>query len=102
MDAARIAPVFGGLRAKDHKYYFYILARLISNDLAIKCDHKHMRDELGDNTVQMVAAGIDRLVQSGLIFRAPHRKGEYIVNPVFAWKGNQLDYLDLSSFEDHT
>lgn len=102
MDSARIAPLFHGIRSRDFKYYFYIISRLVRNDLAIKCPHKEMRDELGDPSCDTVAQGIVRLVQAGLIFPAPHRRGEYLVNPAYAWKGNRLDYLDLSSFEDHT
>lgn len=102
VDPMRLAPVFAGIRAKDFKYYFYMLAHLVRNDLPVKANHREMRELYNDKSHRVVENAIERLVQSGLIFRAPHRRGEYIVNPVFAWKGNRLDYLDLSSFEDHT
>lgn len=102
IDSERIMRVFNRLRAKDFKYYFYILDKMERNDRAVFVDQKHMRDFLGDNKVQTVAAGIDRLVQQGLLFRPENTRGRYIVNPVYAWKGNRLDYLDLSTFEDHT
>lgn len=102
VDSIRLMRVFNVLRSKDFKYYFYILDKLERNNKAVFIDQRDMRDKLGDNSVQLVSKGIERLIQQGLLFRPENTRGRYIVNPVYAWKGNRLDYLDLSTFEDHT
>lgn len=97
IDSGRIMMCFQNLRAKDHKYYFYILSKLERNDIAIKIDMQELRAFAMDRTRQVCQEGIDRLVVHGLIFRVEHRKGCYLVNPAYAWKGNRFDYLDIDS-----
>lgn len=102
VDSERLMEAFRGLRAGDFKYYFYILGHMERNDKAVHCRPTDMLRFFGEKHRSHISQALIRLIQVGLIFRAPRSAGKYIVNPVFAWKGNRLDYLDLSSFEDHT
>jgi len=102
IDSARLMRVLSGLRVKDFKYYYYIINLLNRNDEPIYANHKEMRDYFKDPYVQTVSSAIDRLVKQGLIQRAPRLRGWYFINPVYAWKGNRLDYLNLDAFEDCT
>lgn len=102
MDSARVMRVFHAIRSKDFKYYFYILAKLERNDKAVFVSFHDMRVVLGDKTVSSVKSGIATLVREGLLIVPENTRGRYIVNPVYAWKGNRLDYLDLSTFDDKT
>lgn len=97
VDSARIMSCFHGLRAKDHKYYFYMLSQLERNDKPITVNMGNMREFTQDRLIEAVWQGLDRLVAQGLLFRVPLRKATFLVNPVYAWKGNRLDYLDTDS-----
>lgn len=100
IDTTRIMTKFDALRAKDFKYYFYLLNLLVRNDEVIRPDQYKMRNDLKDKYVQNVADGIKRLVQQGLIFAPPNTRGSYLINPAYAWKGNRLDYLDKAAFKN--
>jgi hypothetical protein len=102
IDSTRLMVCFEALRAKDHKYYFYILSKLITNDLPIHVNLQEMRKYTKDRTYQMGQHGLNRLVKQGLLFRLENRNSQYIVNPVYAWKGNRLDYLDTAAFDSPT
>lgn len=97
IDSGRIMMCFQNLRAKDHKYYFYVLSKLERNDIPIKIDMQELRAFAMDRTRQVCQEGLDRLIVHGLIFRVEKRKGCYIVNPAYAWKGNRMDYIDTDS-----
>lgn len=97
VDCARLMQCFQVLRSKDFKYYYYILSKLVRNDEAIKIDFKEMREFSKDKLYQSIHQGIGRLITQGLIIRAPHRNACFLVNPLFAWKGNRADYINVSA-----
>jgi len=94
VDAMRVAPVFQNLRAKDFKYYFYVLGLLEANDRPITINMQVMRVLMSDKWLTDVAKGLTRLVAAGLLFKMEGKKQTYIVNPVYAWKGDRLQYFN--------
>lgn len=102
IDSTRIMAVFSTLHTGDAKYYFYMLGLLVRNDIPIVCEAGTMRDHFKIKWREVVSRGIERLLKHGLIFKAPNTRGKYLINPVYAWKGNRLDYLNLEAFEDCT
>jgi len=97
IDSGRIMMCFQSLRAKDHKYYFYVLSKLERNDIPIKIDMQDLKAFAMDRSREVCQQGLERLVVQGLIFRVEHRRACYIVNPAYAWKGNRFDYINTDS-----
>lgn len=94
VDSMRIAAVFQNIRAKDFKYYFHVLGLLESNDRPITVNMREMRLLYSDKWLTDVAKGLHRLVAAGLLFKLEGKKETYIVNPVYAWKGDRLQYIN--------
>lgn len=96
-DPARLMLVFAQLRAKDFKYYFYVLARLERNDKPIRISIADMREQLKEKWKEQVYQALTRLCVVGLLFKVEAKFEQYLVNPAYAWKGNRFDYLDTDS-----
>lgn len=102
LDSMRLAFAISGVKSYDIKYYFYILGIMRTNDVPIVISHAELKAEFKVKYRQEVTNSIERLVQAGLLFTLPREKTTYIVNPVYAWKGNRFNYLNLSALPDHT
>ena len=102
IDSERLERVSGSLYKGDSMYYFYMLGRMVKNNIPVYANHGEMRDHFGVKYRVTVSISVERLIRAGLIFKVEGRRTAYLINPVYAWKGNRLDYLDKSSFEDCT
>ncbi|MCE7039193.1 hypothetical protein [Dyadobacter sp. CY312] len=98
VDSMRLMLCFQDLLSKDFKYYFYVLGMLKANNIPIPVDLSEMRKFTKDKYTSVTFRGLERCVKQGLLFKVPNRTSQYLVNPVFAWKGNRLDYLDPAAF----
>lgn len=98
VDAMRLMLCFHDLLSRDFKYYFYVLGMLKANNIPVPVDLSAMRSFTKDKYTSVTFRGLERLVKQGLLFKVPNRTSLYLVNPVYAWKGNRLDYLDTSAF----
>ncbi len=99
IDSARLMLVFANIRAKDFKYYFYMLSLLERNDKPVKVVINDMRVILKDRLREQTSQGVNRLVAVGLLLRVESKQSLFFINPVYAWRGNRFDYLDLSELE---
>lgn len=102
IDSARLMLTKSPLRIGDYHTYFYILSKLERNDLIINVTAREIYRALSFTSRERAAESLTRLRRAGLIVQMEENTGKYIVNPLFAWKGNRLDYLDLSKFVDDT
>ena len=98
VDALRLSRCFSGLRSKDFKYYFYIVGKLEENELPVFINLREACNYCGDRTASIGTDAINRLIKEGLLFRVPHKRGEYLINPTYAWRGDRMQYLDTESF----
>lgn len=96
-DAARLALLFVYLRAKDFKYYFYIVARMTTNDRPVKVTSNEMRIALKEKYLSAVGAALSRLVTIGLLFKVEGKFEQYLINPAYAWRGNRIDYINTDN-----
>ena len=97
VDTMRLIAALQLVRARDHKYYYYVLAELVTNDIPVRVPMQDLRALFKEKYTDSIYRGYDRLCQAGLLFKQPNRKAAYFVNPAFAWKGNRADYLDIST-----
>lgn len=105
MDIVAIYPIAVRLPETAYKVYLFLLSKLNDNRFAVKARTSEVTQATGIKA-RWVYFGLNRLEQTGLIFRAmssknPQNRSKYsfIINPVFAWVGDQRDYLDLSGID---
>lgn len=97
LDTMRLIAALQHVRARDHKYYYYILTVLVRNDIPIQVPMQELRGLFKEKYTDSIYRGYDRLCQAGLLIKQPNRRSTYFVNPAYAWKGNRADYLDIST-----
>lgn len=106
LDIQALLPIVVRLPETAFRTYMYLLSLLNDNRYIIRAKRADIRENIGNPQMRWIAFALHRLEQVGLIFRAKSRKNpnaksqySFIINPVFAWVGDQRDYLDLSGID---
>lgn len=106
IDIVALFPIAVRLPETAYRVYMYLLSRLNENRYPVRARQAEIKLAVNVKQERWIAFALHRLEQTGLIFKAesvysPGSRSlySYVINPVFAWVGDQRDYLDLSGID---
>ena len=100
LDSERLSYVFMALNAKDYAVYFHLLTKLRYNNVPVEVDIQEIRSKYKIKWQAQIGKTLQRLCREGLIHHISDARGLYLINPVYAWKGNRIEYLKPEIFRE--